>query len=39
MGLIPIACCVLYNFIKKETHRDKLFREFELEDLIIVEEA
>ncbi|KAK3222908.1 hypothetical protein Dsin_009933, partial [Dipteronia sinensis] len=37
--LIPIACCVLHNLIRKEAHRDRLFREFELEDMIIEEEA
>ncbi|KAK3206870.1 hypothetical protein Dsin_020916 [Dipteronia sinensis] len=37
--LIPIACCMLHNFIRKEARRDRMFREFELEDMIIEEEA
>ena len=37
--LIPITCYVLHNFIQKEARRNRLLREFELEDMIIEEEA
>ncbi|KAK3182900.1 hypothetical protein Dsin_030186 [Dipteronia sinensis] len=37
--LILIACCGLHNFIRKEARHDRLFREFELENMIIEEEA
>lgn len=32
--LIPIACCVLHNFIRKEAQRDRLFEAFDVEDMI-----
>ncbi|CAL2230034.1 unnamed protein product [Prunus armeniaca] len=32
---IPIACCVLHNFIRKEARRDRMFEEFQVEDMII----
>lgn len=32
--LIPIACCVLHNFIRREARRDRLFEEFQVEDLL-----
>ncbi|XP_021820766.1 uncharacterized protein LOC110762438 [Prunus avium] len=32
---IPIAYCVLHNFIRKEARRDKMFEEFQVEDMII----
>lgn len=31
--LIPIVCYVLHNFIRRETRRDRLFEEFQVEDL------
>ncbi|KAK3189221.1 hypothetical protein Dsin_028782 [Dipteronia sinensis] len=37
--LILIVCCVLHNFIQKEARHDRMFREFELEDMIIDEET
>ncbi|KAM5567595.1 hypothetical protein ABKV19_015593 [Rosa sericea] len=35
---IPIACCVLHNFIRKEARRDRLFEAFDVEDMIFEEE-
>ena len=34
-----IACCVLHNFARKEARCNRLFKEFELEYMIIEEEA
>ena len=36
---IPIACCVLHNFIRKEARRDRLFENFDVEDMIFEEES
>ena len=35
---IPIACCVLHNFIRKEACRDRMFEQFEVENMIFAEE-
>ncbi|ONI02351.1 hypothetical protein PRUPE_6G192900, partial [Prunus persica] len=32
---IPIACCVLHNFIQREARRDRLFEEFQVDDIIV----
>ncbi|CAL8136775.1 unnamed protein product [Prunus armeniaca] len=32
---VPIACCVLHNFIRKEAGRDRMIKEFQVEDMII----
>lgn len=36
--LIPIACCVLHNFIRREARRDGLFEQFQVEDLDVVDQ-
>ena len=36
--LIPIACCVLHNYIRQTSHSDRMFEEFQVEDMIIEEE-
>ena len=33
--LIPIACCVLHNFIRSQGHGDRMFREYENKDMLI----
>ena len=33
--LIPIACCVLHNFIRSQGRGDKMFKEYENEDMLI----
>ena len=35
---IPIACCVLQNFIQKEACRDRMFEQFEVENMVFAEE-
>lgn len=35
---IPIACCVLHNFIRKEARRDRMFEIFDVEDMIFDED-
>ncbi|CAB4302319.1 unnamed protein product [Prunus armeniaca] len=32
---VPIACCVLHNFIRKEAGHDRMIKEFQVEDMII----
>ena len=34
---IPIACCVLHNFIRNEACRDRMFEQFEVENMIFAE--
>ncbi|KAK3226391.1 hypothetical protein Dsin_006253 [Dipteronia sinensis] len=36
---IPIACCVLHNFIRSQGRDDRMFREYENEDMLIYGEA
>ncbi|KAK2658230.1 hypothetical protein Ddye_004763 [Dipteronia dyeriana] len=33
--LVSIACCVLYNFIRSQGRGDRMFREYENEDMLI----
>ncbi|KAK2656258.1 hypothetical protein Ddye_009310 [Dipteronia dyeriana] len=33
--LVPIACCVLHNFIRSQGRGDRMFREYENEDMLI----
>ena len=33
-SLIPIACCALYNFIRWENASDRLFGDFDVQDLV-----
>ena len=35
---IPIACCVLYNFIRMHTMTDRIFNKYFVEDLIVLDE-
>lgn len=35
---IHVACCVLHNSIRREARRDKLFDEFQVEDLELIDE-
>ncbi|KAK3195369.1 hypothetical protein Dsin_026679 [Dipteronia sinensis] len=37
--LIPIACCVLHNFIQSQSRGDRMFREYENVDMLIDGEA
>ena len=37
--LIPIACCVLHNFIRWENASDRLFEDFDVQDLVTNEEG
>ena len=32
--LIPIVCCVLHNFIRQENASDRLFGDFDVQDLV-----
>lgn len=34
--LIPVACCVLHNFIRRQVRRDGLFEQFQVEHLDVV---
>ncbi|KAK2661988.1 hypothetical protein Ddye_000562 [Dipteronia dyeriana] len=33
--LVPIACCALHNFIRSQGRGDRIFREYENEDMLI----
>ena len=35
---IPIACCVLHNFIRMHTTTNRMFNEYSIEDLIVLDE-
>ncbi|KAK3224681.1 hypothetical protein Dsin_004543 [Dipteronia sinensis] len=37
--LVPIACCVLHNFIRSQGRGDSMFREYENEDMLIDREG
>ena len=37
--LIPIVCCALYNFIRRENASDRLFGDFDVQDLVTNEEG
>ena len=37
--LIPIACCTLHNFIWRENASDRLFGDFDVQDLVINDEG
>ncbi|XP_024043266.1 uncharacterized protein LOC112099958 [Citrus clementina] len=36
--LIPIACCALHNFIRRENASDRLFGDFDVQDLVTNDE-
>lgn len=35
---IPISCCVLHNFIREEAMQNRLFEEFQMENLDVVDQ-
>ncbi|KAK3222661.1 hypothetical protein Dsin_009686 [Dipteronia sinensis] len=37
--LVPITCCVLHNFIRSQGRGDRMFREYENEDILIDEDG
>ncbi|KAK9232941.1 hypothetical protein WN943_023189 [Citrus x changshan-huyou] len=37
--LIPIACCTLHNFIRRENASDRLFGDFDVQDLVTNDEG
>lgn len=37
--LIIVAACTLHNFIRQETLRDWLFQEYDINDLIVLDQA
>ena len=36
--LIPIACCILHNFIRQENASGRLFENFNMQDMVTNEE-
>lgn len=37
--LIPNACCILHNFIRRENASDRLFEDFDVQDMITSEKG